>query len=528
MSRTILIGEPRDVALRVPRIQRRAFLRGLAASGVVGAALPGLLACTPTTSAFPDGVKCGDPRPYEGRIWTRVPAPADSAPVAVTWMVSEDADFGAIVAGGVAHALAENGHTLKIEVPDLRSDRWYFYRFESAAGQSAVGRMRTAPPRGSHPDRLRYAFASCQQRSAYYVAHRSIAQEDIDFMMHLGDYIYANDTHTRSLDDYRKRYQLFHSDPDLQALQAHVPLVAMWDDGEFWNGVDHLSDPPRLAAAERAFTEYMPIPSPASGRIFRGFEWGRLAEVFMIDSRSERDPAVPPTGNFFDAFNTHSTQEPGGRDIFDPDRTALGDIQRQWLKRRLAASRGAWKMIGNPYQITPWKIVDFDLPGTRPVDDPNFEPNAGIYIDGDGWDMFQAERRELLEHIEQQQVENVVFTSGHTHIYLTSELHIDFDDPASVPVAADFVTGSLTADPDPLELAPLPVLHFVENLMLKANEPYMKHVDIVGQGYALVDLTPDELIVEYKTLDTLVPDSVATTKARFRMVSGSSSVERLL
>ncbi|MCP5056543.1 MAG: hypothetical protein GY937_07410 [bacterium] len=120
------------------------------------------------------------------------------------------------------------------------------------------------------------------------------------------------------------------------------------------------------------------------------------------------------------------------------------------------------------------------------MDDPDFEPNGGIYIDGDGWDMFQAERRELLEHIEQEQVENVVFTSGHTHIYLTSELHIDFDDPASVPVAADFVTGSLTADPDPLTPAPLDVLHFAENLMLKAKKP------------------------------------------RFRMVSGGSAVERLL
>lgn len=528
---------PIDFALAPPAgtgatLPRREFLRLLATALGGAAALSGLparraLAGVVPPVVFPDGIKSGDPLPGTGTIWTRVAPPADGGPVSVLWSVAEDETMQAVVRGGVATATAADGHTLTLRVRGLRPDRWYAYRFEADGVASPVGRLRTAPAAGATPDRLRYAFASCQQRTeSYYVAHRAIANEGVDFLLHLGDYVYVSDGGTLTLDDYRGVYHRFHSNPLLQELHAAVPLVAVWDDGEFYNGVDRTGPAERLAAARTAWFEHMPLRRPPNDRLFRTLRWGRLAQLHLLDTRQYRDPEVPANTRFADIIDAQDTLLPGGAEMFAEGRTTLGARQKRWLKRSLARGRATWRLIGSSYDMAPWKIVDRDTPELRQMD-PLLQRNGGVYVSNEAWDDYQAERRELMEFIDRHQVPNVVVTSGHTHFYKASDIMPDFDDPASPVTAMEFVTGSLTADPDPRTIAPEELLHAAEQLMLQANTPYMKQIDLLNQGYALVDVTPEETIVEFRVLDTYDPDATATSFARFRVVAGRPGIEVL-
>jgi len=132
-----------------------------------------------------------------------------------------------------------------------------------------------------------------------------------------------------------------------------------------------------------------------------------------------------------------------------------------------------------------------------------------------------------MKHIARQRIRNVVVCSGHTHFYKASEIMPDFDDPASPVTAMEFVTGSLTADPDPRTIASEELLHLAEQLMLEANVPYLKQIDLLNQGYAVVDATPEELVCEFRVLDTFDPEAVASTFARFRVVADRPGIEVL-
>ena len=510
---------------------RRDFLRllGLATGSAAGLALLPRrgAAQAPWEPAFPDGVKAGDPAARTGVIWTRLASPPDGQPVGVVWSVAADAGMQQVLRGGMTAAQAADGYAVKVLVRGLQPDRWYHYRFESGGVVSAVGRLRTAPAAGATPDRLRYAFASCQQRTdSYYVAHRAIAAENVDFLMHLGDYVYVSDGGTLTLDDYREVYRRFHSDPLLQEVHAAVPLVAVWDDGEFYNGVDRTGDPVRLAAARTAWFENMPVRRPRTDRTFRTLRWGRLAALHLLDTRQYRDPEVPANTRFFDLVDAQDTALPPGVDMFAPGRTTLGPKQKRWLKRSLRRSRSTWRLVGSSYDMAPWKLVDRDTPELR-AQDPALQRNGGIYVSNEAWDDYQSERRELMTFIARHQIPNVVVCSGHTHFYKASDIQPDFDDLASPITAMEFVTGSLTADPDPRTIAPEEVLHLAEQLMLDANTPYLKLIDMLNQGYTLVDVTPEETIVEFRVLDTFDPDATASTFARFRVVAGRPGIEVL-
>ena len=327
---------------------RREFIRLLgvvgAAAGVAGPFLAESSASAQAAgSRFPDGIKSGDPQPRSAVIWTRI-GPTDQTlpPASVVWSVAEDAAMNDVVRGGAVQVDASTGFNLHVRVDRLQPDRWYHYRFEVDGQHSVVGRLRTAPKPNAQADHLRYAFASCQQRNAsYYVAHRAIANEDIDFLMHLGDYIYVHDTATLSVDDYRGVYHRFHSDPELQAMHAAVPLVAVWDDGEFYNGVDRTGDPQRLANARQAWFEAMPLlQGKERDRTYRRLRWGRLADFYLLDTRQYRDPEVPANSTFADLLDAQDTTLPGGDEMLAPGRTTLGGAQKRWLTEGLRPKQG--------------------------------------------------------------------------------------------------------------------------------------------------------------------------------------------
>ena len=130
-------------------------------------------------------------------LWTRLapqPLQADGGmparPVEVRWELAKDAGMRRIVDRGRATAWPAFAHSVHVEANGLDAGREYFYRFTSGAAASRVGRTRTAPGR-RRVDQLTFSFATCQKwEEGFYPAYRAIAREDLDFVLHLGDYVY--------------------------------------------------------------------------------------------------------------------------------------------------------------------------------------------------------------------------------------------------------------------------------------------------------------------------------------------------
>lgn len=521
-------------------VDRRTFLQAMAAAaaapGVGMAAAPAAAAAVtsgpPGSGLFPQGIASGDPRPDGTVIWARVESPHRGGLV-VGWEVATDETFVEVVANGTEIAGRAGDHCVHAVVDGLASDRWYAYRFRVGDDASRVGRLRTAPAPDSEPDHLRFVFASCQQINAsHYVAHRAAAAEGADFFLHLGDYIYVDDYETVSRDDYRAELRRFKTNTLLQDCHAAVPFVMMWDDGEFWNGVDAVHDPFQSEIDHRArqqngidaYFEYMPLRRHRDdpNRLYRSLPWGNLADLFVLDVRSYRDAAV-------DAVNSLS---PEGAEMMAPGRTTLGTAQKSWLKAGLAESAAAWRLLGNGYNFNWWRLIDLDHPLLRALN-PRWQHNAGIYAPNEAWDDYQAERLELLAFLEGAAIRDVVSCAGHTHLYFAGIVPDDIDSPTRHGVLAEFTTGSLTADPDPRTLfGGLPrqlaesLIHLGERFVTTQN-PWYSYVNFLDQGYALVDLTPEELVCEFRLVDTFDPAATARTGAAFRVRRGSPAVERL-
>ena len=523
-------------------LNRRTFLAMLGA-GSAAAISPRWLpipagAATPIDPNFPHGVAAGDPRPDGSVIWTRIDPAADGGSgVDVTWEVAADEGFGTVLASGTVGASASADHTVKALVTGLAADGWFFYRFAYGDDRvSRTGRLRTAPAPGSSPSSLRFAFSSCQQRTrSFYNAHAAMAAEDLDFFVHYGDYVYVSDGGTLTLDDYRGVYKTFKSNPYLQDLHARYPIVAMWDDGEFVNGIDRTMPQPRFDNARTAWFEYFPHLPPDSEpfRTYRGFEWGDLVDFTMLDVRTYRDVLIDandPDG----ILPTTDTNLPSGAAIFDPDRTCLGAAQKAWLIERLRTGTATWQHIGTGYPFLALRLEDYDTPEVRADPPAGWHPNGGKYFSTEQWDGYWAERRELMDLLADECIDNVIITSGHTHIWFESGIRPDYDDlpdesgaGGSPVVAREFVCGSLTADPDVRDqfFPGLPIdeqeagVHALEDAFLGAN-PHVDYIDLLNQGYGLVEMTPSATTVDFRVIDTYDEGAAAVTKETFTVAVG--------
>ncbi|MFI5611077.1 alkaline phosphatase D family protein [Amycolatopsis sp. NPDC051903] len=244
---------------------RRKFLTvtGAAAALALAGTLPGLTASGATSVdtdrvpgyPFKLGIASGDPLPDAVVIWTRLaPKPLDpfggmnDRPVSVRWEVAEDERFRRIVRSGDAIARREASHSVHVDVRGLRPWREYFYRFRVGGHSSSVGRTRTSPAAHQSVAAVSLAYASCQAwYEGFYTAYRDMAAHDHDVIFHLGDYIYEYGVgadgglrkqdmaveftrETTTLDDYRGRYALYKTDPDLQAAHASAPWIITIDD----------------------------------------------------------------------------------------------------------------------------------------------------------------------------------------------------------------------------------------------------------------------------------------------------------
>lgn len=510
-------------------LSRRSFLigaAGFAASGVHAAVtgqprLPG--------NPFTLGVASGYPSPHDVMLWTRLaPDPTQDGGMpplryAVAWEVAADPGFGTIVRRGSAFAQPEWGHSVHVQAAGLEPARWYYYRFRVGDAVSPVGRTRTAPPAGAAVDRLRLAFASCQQyEQGYYGAYRHLAAEELDLVLHLGDYIYESSWgrhHVRShnagepvtLAGYRDRYALYKSDPDLQAAHAAFPWLVTWDDHEvqndYANDRSQFADPPevflsRRAAAYQAYYEHMPLPPRMKPRgpalpLHTRCDFGTLARIHVLDDRQYRDPQACPRPERGGGSNVVPLAH--CPELLEPDRTLLGAAQERWLHEGLAGSGARWNVIA---QQTMMSQVD-RLPG------------EGHSVWTDGWDGYPKARERLLGFIADRQIANPVVLGGDVHTAVVADLKPDFDDPRSPVVATEFVGTSLTSQGISQKALEI----------WRSENPHIRYANSARRGYTTLELATRRCRVRMRAVYEKEPDSPVRTQATWVVESGRAGAQ---
>lgn len=325
---------------------------------------------------FLHGVASGDPLQDKVILWTRL-TPVDlSARLKVTWEIANDNQFKQNLKTGMVETTKTDDFTVKVDAAGLQANTIYYYRFRFGNKISSVGQTKTLP---ISTNKVTFAVCSCSNYPAgYFYVYREIAKQNVDVIIHLGDYIYEygadgyaaedaaklgrtlptdNNKEIIKLDDYRKRYALYRQDKDLQAAHQRHPFIVIWDDHELANDTwrdgaeNHQSDEgsfsDRKLAALQAYFEWMPI-RPVSNtdhlNIYRQFNFGSLVELTMLDTRIiARDKQLEYADYMTAAgLNAQKFQV----DLTDPKRTLMGYTQRDWLVDKLKQSTATWNVIG--------------------------------------------------------------------------------------------------------------------------------------------------------------------------------------
>jgi alkaline phosphatase D len=458
------------------------------------------------TFRFPQGVASGDPKAHSVVLWTRcVRADGRVVPVRLRLEVALDAAFTQPVARVPLQAHGGFDHTVRVKLTQLRPDTAYHYRVRAGRDVSAVGRTQTAPARDAAPTSMKFAWFTCQDWSVnHWGAMSLLAQEDLDFMVHVGDYIYetvgaafqagaAEPAHgaitfpdgtaladgTRyatTLADYRTLYRTYRGDARLQALHARFPLIATWDDHEFsddcWQ--DHqtytnanLQQTARRRAANQAWVEYMPVDfgdvafDSASAaydnlRLYRDFQFGTLLHLVMTDERLYRDDHVVPEAAIAQAQGhdpVNGSDSIGARYfIQQPVLQQFEAAKAQALGRApsiLGTTQTQWWKRTMKQSTATWKLWGNELMLSRLWLDlrtqapPPF--NALYVVNGDAWDGYPSHKAELLGFLKQHQVRNVVALTGDLHAFQCGVVRDLPDAATGTPVLVDFVSAGISS-----------------------------------------------------------------------------------
>ena len=504
---------------------RREFLRAGSAAIVSWPLLTGTSSAIAQSEVklsgypFTLGVASGDPWPDGFVIWTRLaPRPTEGGGmppqnIVVNWQVADDEAMTRVVAKGTAVASPELAHSVHVEIQGLEPGRWYWYQFQAAGEVSPKGRTRTSPRVTDTPDRLRFAFASCQHyETGLYTAYQHMANEDLDLIAHLGDYIYegaAREKQVRkhvgpelhTLEDYRNRYGQYKSDPFLQAAHAKCPWLVTWDDHEFANNCANLiSEKPdespltyqfRRAFAYQAYYEHMPLrraqlPKGPDLLLYRQVQFGRLANFAILDSRQYRTDQPCGDGN--------KSPCPA---VYDPKATLLGDVQEKWLYQSLETSTAAWNVLTQQVMMG---LVDR-------------QPGEVKAYSMDQWPGYEANRQRVLKFFAEHPKLNPVVLTGDIHSNWVNNLQVNSEDEKSPVVGTEFVGTSISSGGDG-------VLQTKDTPALLSENPFVKFFS-AERGYVSCEVTPATWTSKYQAVPFVTkPDAPLITRKKFVVEHG--------
>ncbi|CAM5634078.1 alkaline phosphatase D family protein [Streptomyces canus] len=532
--------------------RRRTVVKAAAATAVLAAPLAAALPARAADEApaFLHGVASGDPLPDGILLWTRVTPTTEAVPgsglgpdTEVGWVVAKDKAFTTVVAKGSVTATAASDHTVKADVRGLTPATDYWFRFSAGGTESPAARTRTAPASDAAVANLRFGVVSCANWEAgYFSSYRHLAARgDLDAWLHLGDYIYeygtgeygTRDTVVRqhaptheilTLADYRIRHGKYKTDPDLKALHAVAPVVAIWDDHEFandaWSGgaENHTEGTEgawsaRQAAAKQAYFEWMPVRPAIAGTTYRRLRFGKLADLSLLDLRSFRSQQVAV----------------GNGSVDDPDRTLTGRAQLDWLKAGLKSSDTTWRLVGNSVMISPFAIGSLSADLLKPLAELLGLPKEGLALNTDQWDGYTDDRRELLAHLRSHAIRNTVFLTGDIHMAWANDVPVDAGTyPLSASAATEFVVTSVTSDNlDDLLKVPQGSVTALAAPVIQVANRHVHWVDTDRHGYGVLDITADRAQMDYYVLSDKTKANATSSWARsYRTRTGTQKVER--
>jgi len=485
--------------------------RQLFAAGAGTAGTLALASCTPFPAVTPVdgpwdcGIASGLHSPTAAVLWARF-APAALSTVDIGWEVASDPTFGSVVAAGTVTTGPDTDGCAKVLAEGLAEGTRHWYRFRVGDRSSPVGHTKTLPGSDEVPDVTRLAVGSCQEfSSGFYPAWRAVAAADLDAVLFLGDYIYESAGEVSPLwgvrDDpsegavdlatYRAKYRMYRTDPDLRAAHAAHAFCPVWDDHEVRDNYHRgtlVEDPARAAAAYRAWFEYQPVWPIDGTRIHRRLRFGRLADLSMLDTRQYRDPN--PKRDLL-----VSTNAAPGSVVHAAGRTLMGVDQREWLFDGLGEAQSdgvTWKVLGQQVMLAPLRAIDLDDPvlGAGP-------DHAGVYFNVDQWDGYTAERDLLTGFLHDEAISNTAVLTGDIHSFWQASIHLDQEVAASPVVAQEFVCGSISST----AVGFLPDLADAFAGLTKGFSPAFRWVDWKRRGYGLLEMTPEDMHVEYRTVD---------------------------
>ncbi len=478
----------------------------------------------PGDNPFTLGVASGDPAPDGVVLWTRLaPDPLNGggmprAGVEVDWQVAADERMSNVVQKGRATATPDLAHSVHVEVSRLEPARWYWYQFKTGSHLSPVGRTRTAPDPGKPLDKLSFTFVSCQHyEQGYYTAYRHMAEEDIDLVVHLGDYIYEggigqnrprrhNSSEIMSLDAYRNRHALYKTDPDLQRMHALFPWIVTWDDHELENnyagGISEDNAPreqflERRANAYQAYYEHMPLrrasmPKGSSMQLYRRLAFGDLAEFSVLDSRQYRTDQPCGDGN-----------KPQCAEALSPRATLLGGEQERWFLEGLQRSQRRWNIIAQQVMMAK-------------IDRGREEPLYSM----DQWSGYEAARSRILSFLHERHIANPVVLTGDIHSNWVSDLKLDFADPKSPAVGSEFVGTSLSSGGDGSDTTSQSASYYSRN-------PHLRFFN-AQRGYVRCAVTPKQWQSDYRVVEYVTkPGSPIKTRASFVVEAGRAGMQQV-
>lgn len=524
-------------------VSRRLFLgyaAALAATPLLAEVARGQATARPTFTRDPFtlGVASGDPDASGFVLWTKLaPSPLEpdggmsDQPVEVAWEVADDEQMRNVLKRGTAVATPKLGHAVHVEVVGLAPDRWYWYRFRAGDAETKPARTRTLPAIDALPERLAFAFASCQHFEAgHYAAYEAMAKDELDLVFFLGDYIYEGagkeggvrqhvGPKLLELGNYRQRYNQYRTDPQLRAMHARCPWFVTWDDHEVDNNyandhddrgkLDSAAALRRRAAAYQAYYEMMPLragslPKGPDMQLFRRASFGRLAELHVLDTRQYR--SVQPNGDKGSPLNAAALAE---------SQSIMGARQRKWLEEGLTRSPGTWNVIAQQVMMgmigrRPESVATAAAAGEHGVDELNYSMDA--------WTGYANERIGLVRHMAEHKVKNPVVLTGDVHCNYLNELRVDDRQTDKPIIATEFVGTSITSAGDGVDRPK------DTDVLLRDNAGVRFYNR--QRGYVRCDVTPARWHTDYVTVNEVTkPGGVAKVRASFVVESGQPGVK---
>lgn len=522
----------------------------------------------PDFAPFYHGVASGDPLEDRVIIWTRVtPEEMNEAAIEVSWKVATDVAMENVVREGMLMTDATVDYTVKIDVDGLSAGTTYYYSFTAMGRNSLTGRTKTTPT-GDQADHLKFGVVSCSNfQAGYFNGYGRLAdQNDLDAVIHLGDYIYENGnfsygdsslwndrlvepgTEIVTEEEYRMRYGTYRLDTNLIRVHQQHPFITVWDDHESTNdsykdgAQNHQPETEgdwetRKEVSKKVYFEWLPIRDNETRSVFRNISYGDLVDLIMLDTRLEgREVQI---NNALDSV------------LLDSARTLLGEEQKAWLFEQLSNSTAKWKVIGQQVIFSELNV------GWASLLDPNqsyFEAES-IFLDI--WDGYPAERTQVVDYIKDNEIDNVVILTGDFH----TTFAFDVADPpmnlvlSNIPGIGE-IPSFTPSDYDPATGANAVAVEFAVPSITSANfdenldvptallfqatinnnvvdpgtglsfgnpNPHMKYTDFIQHGFYILDIKADSVQADYYFTPINEPtDSVANGQSWYTMAGVSN------